>query len=297
MELPNGRYLLEFVSLEMDANLPLPQAPSENSLPVTSTGTIQDIVETPAVLLVPETGAAEAAKRRGRFYAGLTVLVIVAAGILAYRSHRQATRNAFWDPVLGSQMPIVLSIGINKVDAEVHPNRRLVTFANASAYAKVAVLLDEHHRASVVKPDVETTMDDLRDSTSILIGSPSNFWTAHLSSKLRYEFVMDTVSNTNSVFDTFHPEIRWTVPRGVVTGDDYAMVGMVASPATGGTVVFLSGLGSHGTAAAAEFLTESRYRDALNRILGRSANVQIILKAPVIRGVIGSPEVVASYTW
>jgi hypothetical protein len=227
--------------------------------------------------------------------AAACLVALAVAGLLVYRTHKQAP-SEFWDSALATRGEVVVSVGTHKEGGDLQ--KYLFSLQSMSAYGRVASLLDRHQRTFVMKPDTQTTMDDLRDGTAILIGRRSNIWTARLASKLRFQYGEDTAKKTVYFFDTSHPDVRWEVSEGDDSEVDYAMVARIASPITGGTVILLSGLGPNGTAAAAEFLTDPRYEGLLNRTLGTAGeNLQVILKAPVIGGSSGSPEVIAVHTW
>jgi hypothetical protein len=304
VELPNGRYLLQFEFVEPAAqNAPLLvlSEPAVNSVSETRESAPKaSVIE----LVAPPEGPIRTEVRSKWSIALVSTAAILVVGALLFAAYRIGASekhkpNAFWAPIFSNNARIVVSLGINKSEEAVHPERLLLSFANVSAYGKVTSLLDSHEREFVMKPDASTSLDDLRDSTAILIGRPTNLWTSRLSSKLRFQAVTDPSSNALYYVDTFHPETRWALPTEWETSPvDYGMVARIVSPTTGGTVIILSGLGSHGTAGAAEFVTQSRYRDLLLKTLGNSSqNVQMIVRVPVIGDCIGSPELVSTYTW
>jgi hypothetical protein len=102
--------------------------------------------------------------------------------------------------------------------------------------------------------------------------------------------------------DQQHPErhdwfVRWGSPYAK-SEDDYAIVTRVQDETTGNMILFLGGLGLHGTEAAGEFVTNRRYLEMLDRqILNPNRNVQVVLKSPVINGAIGPPQVLAIHYW
>jgi hypothetical protein len=306
VELPNGRYLLNFEFVEPESKDP------QGLLPHEAEAVINSMVEArgaepriPAMELMAEKENADIPKVRSKWMIALTsaaaMMVMAAMLFAAYRVGYLEKRapNAFWAPIFANNARIVVSLGINKAEEAEHPGRHLLSFASVSAYGKVTSLLDSRERDFVMKPDASTSLDDLRNSTAILVGRPTNLWTSRLTSKLRFQAVIDPKSDVAYYVDTFHPETRWALPTGWETSPvDYGMVARIVSPMTGGTVIILSGLGAHGTAGAAEFVTQTRYRDLLSKTLGNSSqNVQMIVRVPVIGDCIGSPELVSSYTW
>lgn len=79
---------------------------------------------------------------------------------------------------------------------------------------------------------------------------------------------------------------------------DYAIVGRVKDPNTGGTVYYVAGVGSHATESAAEFVTQEKYLAQLPSSLSDpDKNIEVVLKMNVLNGATGPPQVVASYVW
>jgi hypothetical protein len=293
MDLPNGRYLLHIEAAdEFRAEEPVE--------PATADSHGSEHVRIAGRMGTASNEQSSAGRNLYLLYAAAAVAIciisLVAAGLLVYRSHQQP-RNAFWDSALAPGGEVVVSVGTHKEEGA-DPQKYFIPLPSVSAYGRIAALLDRHQRAFVMKPDTQTTMDDLRGGTAILIGRRTNIWTARLSSSLRFQYGEDAAKKTAYFVDTSHPNLRWEVSEADDSEIDYAMVARIASPITGGTVILLSGLGPNGTSAAAEFLTDPRYAALLNRTLSPThENLQVILKAPVIGGSSGSPEVVAVHTW
>jgi hypothetical protein len=81
---------------------------------------------------------------------------------------------------------------------------------------------------------------------------------------------------------------------------DVALVTRVRDVASGQWVVALGGIGTHGTAAAGEFLTSAEHtqRFADSAQPGwPDMNVQLVIVTDVHDGVAGPPRVVASHLW
>jgi|GEM_PF-1973721 len=294
MELPNGRYLMEFHPVEAELTLP-DTGSSEIPFPIT-------VDDTPIVppIASAETAMASSPKLpfRMAYLASAASILIVLIGF-AYVSHRYANRNIFWDAALNNSGPILVSVGVNKQAEALHPGLHMFTLANMIAYSKVATLLNRHKRSFEMKPDMETNLEDLRHGTAILIGRPSNIWATRLFPRMRYQFGRDEPSKTNYIYDTEHPQVRWEVPQGTINGEDYALVISATSPVTGERVILIGGMGGHATATAAEFVSDDRYRSTLNNLLRdpKHPNIEVVLKAPVVGGIAGSPSIITTHTW
>ena len=69
-------------------------------------------------------------------------------------------------------------------------------------------------------------------------------------------------------------------------------------PVTGGLVLYVAGCGSMGTQAASEFITQPQFLGGLPRSLNNpKVSIQVVLRTPIVAGVAGSPEVIATHIW
>jgi len=166
-----------------------------------------------------------------------------------------------------------------------------------------------NHRVSFrVAVDTDVTLEDLRNRPVVLIGGPSNAWTARLLPLLRFHFNTDFNEGGVGlrVVDAQNPAARqWGYfvnndgPHPTVV-EDCAIIARYHDPATGGIVMVIAGAGRNGTEAAGAFVDSKTLLDDLNRQLPsgwKNRNLEIVLKASVIDGKTGSPSIVATHVW
>src|SRR6202044_332097 len=125
-----------------------------------------------------------------------------------------------------------------------------------------------------------------------------------LTANLRYRFDFDEAhegkpDRTFTIVDSEKPDQRfWQVPVGGnrAAPFDYAIAGRMLDPVTGGLVLFVAGCGSVGTQAASEFVTQPQFLRSLPKNLNDpKVSIQVVLKTPIMAGVAGSPEVIATH--
>jgi hypothetical protein len=81
---------------------------------------------------------------------------------------------------------------------------------------------------------------------------------------------------------------------------DYAIVSRVRDPKTEQPAVIVAGIGSWGTQAAAEFVTNPEHLKKLAAVAPRhweQKNLQVVVATDVIHGSSGPPTVLAAYFW
>jgi hypothetical protein len=135
----------------------------------------------------------------------------------------------------------------------------------------------------------------------VLIGAFDNAWTMRITQNLRFGF--DNTGGVQKLVDRKNPQRFWTVQRdgpggGVAT--DYAIVARIHDDVTGQPVIIAAGIWGAGTEAASEVLYNPTYLDAM---LARAPknwdrkNLEAVIRAHVIEGKSGPPEVLDVETW
>jgi hypothetical protein len=177
-----------------------------------------------------------------------------------------------------------------------------VSLASAATVTHVGGLLEQKRIAYSVLPSSRLTLTDMLQHPVILVGTFNNAWTLRLLANLRFGV---TNKHQPGIVDTEDPTRIWRPSWSQGEGnhvrlDDYAIVARYQDKLTQNTVVLVAGLEKNGTEAAAEFVTDSRYLDLLDRTQPRdwsSKNIEIVIRAKVVDGQSGAPEIVAVYTW
>ena len=175
-----------------------------------------------------------------------------------------------------------------------------VRYTDAVTLALIAGELRAKRKPFTIRRSEATDLKDLRDGPVILIGGFNNPWTLRLSEGLRFTLASD--ENGPYVRDRDNPDSRkWQRASGNlmrnVTGT-YGIITRVRDPATGQTVLIISGL-LLGTGTAGECLIDSECLQIAETMTtsGENRNIQIIVSASVIGQEAGAPQVVAVHTW
>ncbi len=181
-----------------------------------------------------------------------------------------------------------------------------ITVTDLKAYTNISGFLQWNGQPFQMRTDNQTTLLDLRDRPTILIGNHNNDWARRLTGNLRYRFDFDEAhegkpDRTFAIVDSDQPgQHLWQVPVGSnkAASVDYALAGRMLDPVTGGLVLYVAGCGSVGTQAASEFITQPQFLSGLPKTLNNpKVSIQVVLKTPIVAGVAGSPEVVATHVW
>ncbi len=262
-----------------------------------------------------------------RLIAAVSLFLLLAAAVGAVvigRQHPQQESEGiayFWGALLGTQDPALIVLGLNALDTPLRyaaPNESLQTppeqessappigrtdmvpIEDVVSYGRLVSLLAEHNHTYTTQGAVDTTFDQLRRGPVILVGSFNNIWVMRLTAGLRFRFSGDA-NGTQSIEDSEHPGTLWQrdIAPDALSYRDYAVVGCFFDPRIEHYVLFASGIGRSGTAAAAEFLTNDKY---LREWVARTHpdlrhNVEIVLSTEIIDGKHGPPHVVASHVW
>lgn len=229
----------------------------------------------------------------------------------SHTAKNNSALNRFWQPVGNSGTPVIIATGavipskeseFGLTPATNDDRYPYVSLASAATITRVGELLGQEHVAYSVLPSSRVALTDMLQHPVILVGTFNNEWTLRLLANLRFRV---TDKHQPAIVD-FEDSTRvwrpsWSLGEGKHNRlDDYAIVARYQDKLTQNTVVLLAGLEKNGTEAAAEFVTDSRYLDLLDRTQPQdlsSKNIEIVIRAKVVDGQTGAPEVVAVYTW
>jgi hypothetical protein len=148
-----------------------------------------------------------------------------------------------------------------------------------------------------------TTLDDLQQGPTILIGGLDNPWTLRALAHLRYRF-RGTNLEQYWITDTRHPDRRtWEVDLKTqypAVQRDYALIARVHDDSTRQVQVIVAGIGMSGTAAAGEFMVDPNQLEELRRRVGpgfRDHDFEAVLGTDVVNGIPGSARILAVEVW
>lgn len=269
-------------------------------------------------------------KRTWPRYAALSMaaLAVLVATAVWLRPLTKTALDRFWDPLLASDS-VLLCVGPANVTTPsgetqlqsakpVHEDAdaglsisdvqklesQHVALSDATSLGRVAGVLEARHKSYHVRNGSFTTLQDLRDSPSVLIGAFNNYWTLRITSQLRFSFARDIAAHNCWIADRDNPAARnWQVnmltPYSKLL-EDYAIVARVRDATTERMVVVGAGISIYGTKAAGEFLSSDAY---MNELVKRAPkdwqykNVEAVIATKVINGNSGPPEVLAAHFW
>jgi hypothetical protein len=243
----------------------------------------------------------------------LTVVVSI-AGVRWLTPVRAFGR--FWNPVLTSTNTALLCVGgggqqtastdsgapLSLSEFERQPRRRMHT-SDALALAGLAAMLQSNGKAyRILNRAGATSFRDLQSGPFVLIGGMNNEWTLRLTNGLRFGF--ERTTNGARVIDRQNPlNVSWSVDFTTPIAQfsrDYAIVSRIRDPQTEQPVVITAGIGSWGTLAASEFVTNPDHLKKLERFAPSNweqKNLQVVIATDVIRASSGPPMIVAAYFW
>lgn len=258
-------------------------------------------------------------RRVGWVLAGVALLAIGGAGGWFLRAPRPSSFDFFWDPVLRSGDPVLFCVAdqnqytaIELRDANdpskktmLNDNLTAVVFDDLSPVVKIAGILESHGKKYDLRGESATTLSELRNGTTIVVGAFDNVWALRLTKPLRYHFDNDAAMTQFRIVDSgSKPHAPWEVDRGeqMRTNNykDYALVARFIDPTTGKLTIVAAGLARGGTIAAGEFLTDPANLAQLEqqaRAAGGRPNMEFVVSTQIINGEPGKPRLEASYFW
>ncbi len=321
IDIPSGSYRAFFKVLEHPAPVLVPEPH-----PVID-------AEAPAIL-TPLPLEAPVIRNRTRtllIMAAFVVLLTLAA-TWGWRLHAARAPGAFekfWAPVFASRKPVIIYAGENavyrlsdqfldryraqhhlentgpEIVVQLPPGQKISagdlipvgdTTADGRACALFVSLITRAQRPFDLRYGTDISLGDLQDSPSILIGAFNNPWTLKTTNSLRFVF-----RHGNRIEDTWHQLPGWAVVNNSNSGttDDYALISRLFDPQDGHILITAAGIGSFGTEAAAEFLTNPHEMDEIARTAPagwQKKNLQIVLHVTV-RDVQQNESIVATQYW
>lgn len=178
-----------------------------------------------------------------------------------------------------------------------------VVFSDVLASVKISNLMAGYGRGSRLRLNISTTLDDLKQGPTVLVGGMDNQWTLRAIEPLRFHFAGDN-KETFWILDTKNPGKRdWSLALTTkydTVKRDYAIIARIHDDATGEPEVIVAGIGMSGTAAAGEFLVDPSQLNELRRRVGpgfRDHDFEAVLSTDVVNGIAGSPRILTVATW
>ncbi len=224
----------------------------------------------------------------------------------------------FWAPIVKASSPVLLCIGdpssprpgpgpgnesteSDRSDITIDEFLRSnsVRYTDSVTLALLAGELRVRNKPFRIRRPAATELQDLRDGPVMLIGGFNNPWTLKLGERLRFALASD--HDGSYIRDQNHPDNRdWHSERKLKDlTETYGLITRVQDPATGHSVVTVSGL-VLGTRAAAECMLDAACLSSAEQLTPGNwehANVQIVVTTKVIGEDSGAPRVIAAHLW
>lgn len=250
------------------------------------------------------------------------ILILLALGgtfsLLAWRHMERSAFAEFWDPILSSSEPVLFCVAdqthytaITLRDADdparqvtLQDNLTAVVIDDLDAITKIAGVLQSAGKRYTLRGEGTTSLMDLRNGPSVIIGAFDNSWALRMLRPLRFHFANNPDMSVFSIIDSSKPgQTRWVVDRKqqIATNNyrDYAIVARFTDATTGKPTLVAAGIGRGGTIAAGEFLTNPDLLQAVRnqRPSPNARNIEVVLSTQIIDGEPGKPKIEAVYFW
>jgi hypothetical protein len=258
----------------------------------------------------------------------LLLIVGITQWVIMHRDPRpqRAPIDQFWEPLLASGNPVLISIGqIRPMNVEVQPNRlrspingpmqvgaknayppeiAVAVLKDAIAMTDIAVLLKGHGKQFSIRPQSTTSFEDLQRGPSVLIGAFNNDWSIMFANPLRFHFDTNATEDATWIADREHPDSKiGYIAQGNtdrVMKEDYGIVVRMYDQRTKQFVVIVAGLTPYATQSTGEFVTDPASIAELAKHAPADwahKNMEVIIKTDLIDSESGPPQVVATTFW
>ena len=219
----------------------------------------------------------------------------------------------FWAPLLNGSDSITVCVGdlnyffktppVSDI-LQLHPMADNLLNPNVgTALLRVGTILGARGKRSTLRLADLTELNDLRQQPVIFIGGMNNPWTQRILAGLRFRMTNKPGGiggDYSLVVDQENPsKANWRVDIRAPLDSidrDYSLITRMNDPLTGEPIVILSGLGPYGTSAASEFVSNPDYFSQFSKQAPKGwedHNIQIVLAAKVVNGLVSVPRVVA----
>ncbi|HZB87135.1 MAG TPA: hypothetical protein VE291_00600 [Terracidiphilus sp.] len=324
MTLPSGSYVPHFEFAAAQQPLPaLRELHTEDAAPPAI-----GLLPLPSKVTEPAPSATQVpVPRDGRLWRfawpalAVTALTLLALQFLLDHPRRTPVQQ-FWEPITASSGHVLVSIPdqthydtLALRDAAdpthevvLHDKLTAVVIDDLNIIGKLTGVLQAASVPYTLRAESATTLSDLREGPSVIIGAFDNEWTLRLTRPLRFQFASAPEMTSFSIVDT-KPDTQssaphaWTVDRlqQMATNNytDYAIVARFTDATTGRPTLIAAGIGRGGTTAAGEFLTSPQLlHDALKKQPSRQMeNFEAVLSTRIIDGQPGTPVIEDIYFW
>ena len=246
--------------------------------------------------------------------------ILVSAFVWSKLPGRENSFDRFWSPIKSSSAPVMICIpdmnfnrepNSNPVlpapisEAPVPPlsNRNQIRFPDALALSTVSSILGRQHAFFIRRVD-DVQLQDLQESSAIIIGDRANSWATRLRYNLRFSFAHE--GNLRYISDSHNPSSReWSIPDTAQDptakiSKDFGIISRVLDRTSGHPIVMSSGITGYATGPAAQCLADSACLGQAEKLSPgdwKHKNIQIVIETVIVGNNAGQPSVVAAYLW
>jgi hypothetical protein len=336
IDLPVGSYTPEFSWLPLPPDAVA--APISEVEPNCGVETTVEAASATAAIAEP-IATAPARWRRRVWQISVGAALAIACSLLLFFLPNRSVIDRFWSPLIAAKRPVLIYVpelicyrptdelykrtaaSPGEFDANVDrltlpPNLKPTDTIRWSDMAlatdqgpgkgdvKAAIRLTKFLLGKQVDNDVrignEFSFEDMRTSPTVVIGAFSNRWTLQMTSGLHFAFAEE--NGSLFIKENGGAGRKWYVDYGREHAviEDYGIVTRLANPRTGQYAVFVAGITSSGSDAAADLVTSP---DALAKAFASvpgdwsKKNIQILVRASVTDLINGPPTVVGIFVW
>lgn len=231
-------------------------------------------------------------------------IVLVLAGVWIVSSTLvSSTDSLLWKPLVESGHQVVVCVADSAISATPDPPDKAldVPYTDANVANLVTNKLSGLGRRTTLRLASQVSLDDLRQSPAVIIGTFNNRWSMTLLSNLRYTVKTDPATNDRWIEDSQAPSKReWIVEGRQHFGNHflaYAVVSRFMSSETRQWTMTVVGLNGYGTEAAGEFISNPEFSKYLPTSARARKNLQFVVQTDVLNGTAGPPRILDVYSW
>ena len=275
------------------------------------------------------------APRRRWLWVLLAALLVVGmfAGVNWYRGRSDRMLRTFWEPLLGSSKPVLISIGSNavyrvaedKADAYgrehhqessgmeffppfdpsqtiassgLHPaGDSFVALGDVASVSEMVSLLTHFTKPFQERFPNDISFAEVRTNPTVLIGGFNNPMARELTRNFRF-----VLASRNRIEDRNQPGKAWVLHASIDSHDteDYAIVTRVLRHEEDEPLVSVAGMGGYGTLAATDFICKPENLKQLDASLGKDwqkHNLQVVLHIKIADFKPVSTSIIATHAW
>ena len=246
--------------------------------------------------------------------------ILVSAFVWSKLPGRENSFDRFWSPIKSSSAPVMICIPDMNFNREPNSNpvlpapiseapvpplsyRNQIRFPDALALSTVSSILGRQHAFFIRRVD-DVQLQDLQESSAIIIGDRANSWATRLRYNLRFSFAHE--GNLRYISDSQNPSSReWSIPDTAQDptakiSKDFGIISRVLDRTSGHPIVMSSGITGYATGPAAQCLADSACLGQAEKLSPgdwKHKNIQIVIETVIVGNNAGQPSVVAAYLW